>query len=262
MPAEVSGRRRYATRTVGAVLALLAGAAFILLIVGQDDSRDARSEERPATRLERQAERVEGRLRANPDNRRLLPATMRAWIAAGSDILYKVDLDTQPIPAAVSEDYRNGLRAWDRYLRLSGERKVGAEVAEQAGDTYFRLVEIGSRNLDELEADAVKAARALLIAGRYKRTTFTLSNAAIYAWFAGRFTAGDHAANGAVTDADVDSEDAVRTQLESYRERAEFFRGQLRRAAKELEASAEEELDAPLRGYASSVGINKEDPRG
>lgn len=239
---------------------LLVGAAFLLLIAGRDGSGDAGSEKRPTTRLERQAERVERRLLANPNDPRLLLATMRGWIEAGNDILYEVDFDTQPIPAAASEDYRDGLRAWDRYLKLTGEGRVGPEVAEHAGDTYFRLVEIGSMDLGELEADAAKAARALLIAGRYKRTTFTLSNAAIYAWFAGQFAAGDRAARGAIADAGPDSAGAVRTSLETSRERAVFFRGQLKRAAEKLEESGEELLDEPLRGYLASVGINQEDP--
>lgn len=227
----------------------------LLLGIGPFDRSNGGSRPRPSSALERRAERVEERLARTPDDRKLLLAAMRAWIAAGNDRLGEVDTWTQPIPGTVSEDFRDGLQAWNGYLQQTGER-AGADVAELAGETFFKLVEIGTANPSEAEANAAGAARALRIAGRQQPTLFTLSNLAVYEYFNGEYAAGDRAAMGAAQDIGKSQSKGVIAQLDEYRERGETFVRQVRRGARELRESGESELAVPIKGYGSPAGIN------
>lgn len=238
---------------------VLGGVALSTL--GSGGGKGGDRADRPLSPLERRAQRISARMERSTGDPSLLRRTMHAWIAAGDDRLNKLDLSRQAIPDAVTEDIRTGLRAWERYLRATGG-EVGGDIAEQAGGAYFSLLEIGSRNLGELEADAAGAARALQIAGRRKPILFTLSNTAIYSYFNGEFAVGDRAAEGAAADVDPKAAVAVRNQLVGYRKRGEAFRRQLKRAAASLAGSGKDELEEPLRAYASSTGINRDGPSG
>jgi hypothetical protein len=255
---EDSKRSKYVSWVVFAMLLLLVGGA-LLLSLGAFDTSDSSSDSLPPSADERRAERVEAHSVAAPHDRKRLLATMRAWIEAGDDRLSRIDTRTQPIPSAVSEDLKAGLRAWNRYLRQTGG-KAGADAAELAGYAFFQLVEIGSREPSEAEANAAGAARALRIAGRQRPTLFTLSNLAIHEYFNGEYAAGDRAARGAAADIKKSESKSVIEQLDEYRERAERFRGRLKRGAEELRESGEEELDAPIKGYGAPAGINGYEP--
>ena len=139
-------------------------------------------------------------------------------------------------------------------------REGGPGPRQQAGNTYFTLLEVGSRDLREIEADSAGAARALRIAGRLRPILFTLSNTAIYAYFNGEFAAGDRAARAAAADAPEQTVATARRQLAGYRERAKFFRDQLRRATAELHRTGDDLLAKPLKAYRDALSLNKEDP--
>lgn len=227
----------------------------MLLGVTVFDPTSGGSSRRPASPLEKQAEELEGQLVESPDDRRLLQATTKVWIGAGNDRLNRVDTRTQPIPSAVRRDFRTGLRAWNRYLRET-KGKAGADLAEQAGDTFFKLVEIGSTDPGVAKANAVGAARALRIAGRHRPTLYTLSNLAIYEYFNGRYAAGNRAGAGAAAAGSRAEAKVVWDQLDEYRERGEKFVGRLRRGMRALAESGQDELRTPIKGYGSPAGIN------
>jgi ribonuclease HI len=236
------------------VLVLLIGGA-LLFSIGPFDTSDGGSSPRPRSALERQAERAEGQLATDHEDKKLLLAVMQAWIEAGNDRLSKVDTRTQPIPSAVSEDFGAGLRAWNHYLRQTGG-KAGADIAELAGDTFFKLVEIGSTDPSEAEANAAGAARALRIAGKLRPTLYTLSNLAVYEYFDGEYAAGDRAAEGAAADIRKSESKSVIEQLDEYRERAERFNRRVKRGTETLRESDEAKLPVPIKGYGSPAGLN------
>jgi len=241
-----------------AVLSVAVGLC-LLALGGSPGGMDASSQSDPPTALEEKAERVEERLAEHPGDPALQRSTMQAWIEAGNQRLFDLDTATEPIPHVVPEDFEAGLRAWERYIRqTNGE--ADAELAEDAGDTYFRLLEIGSRDLAEIEANAAGAAKALRIAGSNSPDLFTLSNEAIYEYFNGELAAGERAARGAIADAPSKTVDIVKRQFAGYRERGEFFRRQLRQAAAELQETGEELLAERLKAYRDAVSVNKDDP--
>jgi hypothetical protein len=255
LSAKALRRRKLSWIALG--LVLIVGLALILFIGPLDGSNES-SAPHFSSALEKKADRIERRLARNPEDRKLLLATMEAWIEAGNDRLSKIDTATQPIPSAVAEDFRVGLRTWNPFLRQTGG-EASVSTAELAGGTYFKLLEIGSPDLGEIESNAAEAARALRIAGKHSPNLFTLSNVAVYEYFNGEFAAGDKAAKGAAADVTGAEVKGVREQLDEYRERGERFRDQLRRAADQLRQSGQEQLEEPLKAFASSTGINKDE---
>lgn len=239
----------------GVLLLLLAAVAISLLSLTAFDPTSGGSSRRLTSPLERRAEKLEGQLAESPGARRLLRATTKAWIGAGNDRLGRADTRTKPIPSAVGRDFRSGLRAWNRYLRET-RGEAGADLAELAGDTFFKLVEIGSTNPEVAKANAAGAARALRIAGRHRPTLYTLSNLAIYEYFIGRYPAGNRAGAEAAAAGNRADAKVVWEQLAEYRERAEEFIGTVRSGEAALARSGKDELAAPIKGYGSPAGIN------
>jgi hypothetical protein len=243
-----------------AVLVLVVAGALVWAITAGSDSPS--SSPRVTTSLEKKAVRVEKQLAKNPDDEKLLLATMHAWVTAGSSWFEKFNPEDQPIPSTVPADYRAGMRAWNRYLsQTGGEASIGN--AEYAGAAFFSLVEIGSTDPSEAEANAAGAARALRIACRHERNLYNLSNLATYEYFNGEIAAGDRATKQAAGDTSeaggVKSPEVIE-QLNGYRERGEKFVTRVKRGAEELRESGEEELDAPIKGYGSAAGINGYEP--
>lgn len=159
------------------------------------------------------------------------------------------------MPVFTNESADGPLETWNRYLQQT-DGEAGANIAELAGETFFKLVEIGTTNPSEAAANAAGAARALRIAGRQRPTLYTLSNLAVYEYFNGEYAAGDRAAMGAAEDIAKAQSKGVIAQLDEYRERSETFVRQVRRGARKLRESGEEELSSPIKGYGSPAGIN------
>jgi hypothetical protein len=184
---------------------------------------------------------------------------MLAWIAAGNESIDKAHLGSQPLPFTVQRDFHFGLRVWRRYLRQTGG-EADAKIAEAAASSAFRLMELGSTGLGEIEAEAAEAARSGRIAGRHQPTLLTLSNVAIYEYFNGEFAAGDRTARRAAATVPPATRKEVLADLNESREFAEFFRGQLERAADELRRTGAEALPEPLKAFANAADLNTEKP--
>jgi len=246
-----------------AALALLIGGALLWAITAGSD--DQSSSKRITSPLEKQAVRVEKQLAEDPGDEKLLLATMTAWIGAGSVWFEENGGSDRPIPSTVPEDYRAGLRAWNRYLRQTGG-EASTDNAEYAGAAFFSLVEIGSTDPSEAQANAAGAARALRIACKHERNLLNLSNLASYEYFNGEFAAGDRAAREAAAGLpppkgknSFGPGDAI-SQLNGYKERGEKFVARVKRGARALEESGEEELETAIKGYGSAAGINGYEP--
>jgi hypothetical protein len=178
---------------------------------------------------------------------------MQAWLAAGHERLSNFGSD-KPIPRVVYDDLRKGLITWNRYLR-EADGEASSDLAGLASSSYFELVEIGSRRLDEIKANVAGAAKAQQIVVSHSADLYTLSNLAVYHYFNGEFAAGDDAAKYAAADAQVNVK-AVVQQLREYRKRGQRFRRDIARAAKELRRSGGDELHSRVKGYGSPAGIN------
>ena len=236
-------------------LVLLVGAG-LLLVLNAADGDDESTPDLPKTAWEKRAERIERRLGKDTTNERSLLVIARAWIGAGHERLDKLDTQDVIIPRIVTEDFRAGLRAWNRYLEQTAG-KAGTDIAQLAAGTYFELIEIGSRDLGEVEANAAGAVRAARIAAKQQPGVFTHSNLAIYQYFNGEFAAGDRTAKVLAVDLSHEiHSDPNATLLRGYRANAERFVRREKRAARILRESGDEQLPFLVKGYGSRGGLN------
>lgn len=233
------------------------GALLIAQPFGQGDTASGKP---PPTRLEAKAAQIEAQLAETPADAKLLRSTTTAWIEAGNERISHSRLTgVGPSFPAIVRDYRTGLEAWRGFLRqTSGE--ASTELAEMAGSTYFRLTEIGTRDLAQLESDIADSVAAMRIASRHNHTLFTLSNVAFFEYFNGEFDSGERMAETARTEVTKELLAGVEEQFVEYRERAEVFRRQLQRARGELRRTGNELLPKPLKVYRSSTELNTDDP--
>ncbi len=238
-------------------MAVIAG---LLILAFHPLESEPSASRRPLSPRERKAERIERRSAAKPEDRKLQLAAIEAWIEAGGARLTPVDVEIEPIPAAVREDFEAGLQVWDDYVKQTGG-KPDTDMAETAGTASFELAEIGSRDPEDIEADVARAAKALKIAGKRRHTLYTLSNVSVYAYFNGEYARGDIAAKGAASGFKKRWRRAiVFEQLDSSREKAKVFRRLLRQANAKLGESGDELLETPLKAYSGAAGLNKDDP--
>jgi hypothetical protein len=221
---DVRGRRRNVIRVVYAVLALLMGAS-LLLVVGPFNVGEIIGGGGPssaAEALDEQAERIEGRLAADPKNEKMLLSLSRTRINAGNA---QVETDPQTGATIVTPDARTefeqGIRAWRRYLEQTDEPNPLA--ASIVASTYFSLAE-SSRTFNEIEGNIERAAETQALVAEERPSIGSYSSLAIYEYFNGNFGAGDRARREAQRLVRTKAEEnAVASQLAPYRQRAKQF---------------------------------------
>lgn len=224
---DIRGRRRNVIRAVYAILALLMGAS-LLLVVGPFNLGEITGGGGPGSAseaLEEQAERIEGRLAANPEDEGPLLSLARTRINAGNA---QVETDPQTgAPIVTSEarsEFEQGVKAWRRYLEQTGEPNPAA--AAIVANTYFSLAE-SSRTFTEIEGNIERAAETQALAAAERPSVGAFSSLAIYQYFNGNFGAGDRARRQAQDLARTKAEErAVASQLAPFRSRAKRFKKQ------------------------------------
>src|SRR6478672_11198927 len=117
---DIRGRRKHVVRVVYAILALLMGASLFLVVgpfnignlVGSGGTTNA------SEVLNEQAERIERRLRTEPDNEALLASLTRARIAAGN-ALTEVSPETgaKVVPPEGRLQFEQAGATWQSYLK-------------------------------------------------------------------------------------------------------------------------------------------------
>lgn len=245
---DTRGRRRHVIRVVYATLALLMGAS-LFLVVGPFSIADifnTASTTSPATVLDEQAERIEDKLRTEPENANLLLSLTRARIAAGN-----ARSETNPetglpeLTAEASEELLAASAAWRLYLKATDEPNPSGALL-MAG-AHFALAEAGA-NVEQIEENLESAAEAQRIAAEQRPSIGTLTNLAIYEYFANDFAAGDKAAKQAEQEAPQAEAREVRKQLAEFRQRGKSWETQKKQLAKTEKEQGKEALQNPLGG--------------
>ncbi len=248
---DTRGRRRHVIRVVYAVLALLMGASLFLVVgpfnlgelAGNGGSTSA------SDALEDRAERIEGRLKASPQDEDLLLSLSRARINAGN-ALFETDPQTgNPIITPEARvQLEKGISSWNRYLEQAGEPNPAA--ASILATTYFSLAEI-STTFEEIEGYVESAAETQALAAKVRPSVGSLSSLAIYQYFNGDFGAGDKASRQAQDLVRTKAEKkAVARQLAPYRQRAKRFDKQGKELEKTQQGQGKESFENALGGLA------------
>lgn len=252
---DTSGRRKHVVRVVYAVLALLMGASLFLVVgpvsigslFGAADTADS------AKILNEQAERTEAKLRKDPNDEALLLALTRTRIAAGKSAT-EVSPETGGTVFTVEaqEQFIRASDAWTRYVKLSEE--PNPSTALLMSSTYFNLAET-SGSLEAATANVKKAAATQRIAAEAQPTVNSLTNLAIFEYYAGNFAAGDKATKEAEALAPGKSEaKEISKQMAEYSKRGKAFQKQKKEVAKQEGSQRKEALENPLGGLSGSTG--------
>jgi chaperonin cofactor prefoldin len=251
---DIRGRRKHVVRVVYAILALLMGASLFLVVgpfnignlIGNSSSSDA------GKLLDEQAARIEQRLATDPNNEDMLVSLIRTRIAA-SKAKTEVNPETG-LPQYTTEGVRELLgatQAWQRYKKVAQE--VNPSAAALMAGAFFGLAETAG-SIEEADANVEAAASAQRIAAEARPSLGTLSNLAIFEYYAGDFAAGNAAAKQAAAKAPKGEAKQVEKQMAEYRKRGKLLEKQKAEFAKTEESQRKESLENPFGGLGGGGG--------
>jgi hypothetical protein len=227
---DTGGRRRNVVKVVYAILAVLMGLSLLLVvgpaplqsIFGVDNSVSS-----AADQFEEQAERVEAKLKRDPEDQDLLLTLTRAQINAGN-ALVESDPETGEI-AYTTESREQLLKAsetWSKYLK--------------AADALFSLAQI-SRSGGEAEANVRAAAQAQAIVAKQRPSLGSLSTLAIYRLYSFDYDGAKAAEKEASKYTNTKAErENLGNELEQIDKRARSFEKQLAKIEKEAKKARAE----------------------
>jgi hypothetical protein len=251
---DIRGRRKHVVRVVYAILALLMGASLFLVVgpfnianlVGNSSTTNA------GQVLDEQAERIERKLRTEPDNEDLLASLTRTRISAGN-ALTEVSPETgaKVLTAEGQQELERAAATWRRYLKQANS--VSPSVAALMASGFFTLAETSS-GFDEVVANVGKAASTQGFAAEAGPTVHSLSTLAIYQYYAGNFKAGDEAARKAEAKVSKAEAKEVKKEMSQWRSRAKSFEKQKQEFAKQEKEHGKESLQNPFGGLGGGTG--------
>jgi hypothetical protein len=253
---DIRGRRKNVIRVVYAILALLMGASLLLVVgpfnlgelVGNSASTSSGAEI-----FDEQSERIEARLRANPDDPDILISLTRTKINAGR-AASEVDPTTgeATLTAKARAEYEAANAAWERYLKQVG-KEANPAVAVLVAGTSFSLAQNSRTYAEAIEyLQEAAAAQRLAAAGRPSVGAFT--TLAAYEYLAGDKAAGAKAGAEAKALATSKSEHkAIDKQLTAYQKQSKEIQKAKKEAEKAEKGKGKESLENPLGGLGGGT---------
>lgn len=256
---DIRGRRKYAVKVVYAVLAVLMGASLFLVVgplnVGELFNSNSGSVE-AAKPFEEQAERLEVKLRKDPENELLLQSLARAQVSAGNSMLSQEPSEDEVIKAL--QQYRQASSTWSEYLQATDKPSAG--TAQLMAPALLALAE-RSRTFSEAQRGIEAATEAQQIVAKQRPTLNSLSTLALYTYFTGDFAAAEKAQAEAKKKTSAKSEaEQLDKQLKEVKERAEKFQQERKKAETAEKAAAKankgnpESLENPSNALNGAFG--------
>jgi hypothetical protein len=256
-----SGRRRGMVKVVYAVLAILMGASLFLTVgpvnIGEIFGNNSGSSTDAAQIYEEQAERIEVKLKKDPENPDLLVSLTRAQVNAGNAGITTEANGEKVVSTEAIGSYVKADQAWTEYLQATDEPSAG--LAQVVAPMYFQLAEY-SRSYQQALTRLEAAANAQKIAADQRPNLNSLSTLAVYTYFTGDFKAAEKARAEAAKKAPSESEkEALDKQLDQYKKLAQSFQKNLAAAEKAEKAGGKpsESLENPLSGGLTGGGLGE-----
>ena len=234
---DIRGRRKHVVKVVYAILAILMGASLFLVVgpvnIGELFNSTSSSGE-AAKPYEEQAERLEAKLRKDPDNPQLLLGLTRAQVTAGNSLL-SVEPDEEDLTKALQK-YQLASSTWSEYLDSTKEPNAG--TAQLVAPALVSLAE-RSRTFQQALSNINAATEAQRIVAEQRPTLNSYSTLALYTYFTGDFAAAEKAKAEAMklTNAKFEREQ-LEKQLEEVKKNAEKFQQEAKRAETAEKAAA------------------------
>jgi hypothetical protein len=249
---DIRGRRRYAVKIVYAVLAVLMGISLFLVVgpvnIGQliGNSNSASS---AASAFEEEAERIEVRIKKEPEDANLLANLMRSRVNAANSLYELGPEEEQAITPEALQQLQLASEAWSKYLKATKEPAVGA--AQFIAPQLMTLATYTS-SIPESLANVEAAVEAQEMVADARPTLNSLTTLAFFQALNAEYPQGKKSAAAAEKLANTKFE---RENIGNELERYEKLGQQYHKYVKEVEAqeaaggsSGKETLESPLGG--------------
>jgi hypothetical protein len=244
------GRRRTAVKVVYAILAVLMGAS-LFLVVGPLNIAElfngGGGSSNAAQPYEEQAERLEAKLKREPENPDLLLALTRAHINAGNSLV-TINPETGEQGATVQsrQEFQQAADAWTRYQEATD--RPSPNLAQVVAPAFVALT-FGSRTVPEAKGNLQEAVDAQKMVVDARPSRGSISTLAIYQYYNGETKAAEKSERELLdlTHAKFEREE-LKKQLESTRKQAQ----QQQALYKQVE---KEEAEAAKSGAAVNGGL-------
>lgn len=254
---DIRGRRRYAIKVVYAILAVLMGISLFLVVgpinigelVGNSRSGNA------AGQFESEAEKLEAKLRKDPENTNLLVVLMRTRVSAANS-LYKLntegeqeEVEREITPEALQQ-LELASEAWSKYLKASDEPAAGP--AQFMAPQLITLATY-AKSVPESNANVEAATEAQQIVAEQRPNLNTLSTLAFYSAVNGEYAHARKLADQAKKYANNKFErENLDNEVERYEKIGKSYQGYVKNAEKlAAKGRGPAPLESPLGGLGS-----------
>jgi len=187
------GRRGQVVKVVYALLAVLMGLSLFLVIGGFNLAElfnDSTSTGDAAKPYEEQAERIQVKLKKDPDNPDLLLSLTRTQVNTGNTQVTVEPGGQQAFTPEAVQAYEEADQTWSEYLKATDEPNVS--LALLMAPTLLKLAEF-SRSYPEAETNVQAATEAQQIVAKERPSVNAFTTLAYYTYFTGDFAAAEKA---------------------------------------------------------------------
>jgi hypothetical protein len=235
---DLRGKRRNVVKVVYATLAVLMGLSLFLVIGGFNIaelfSSNSGSGE-AAEAYEDQIERIEVKLKKDPQDPDLLLSLTRANVNAGNANVTVEDNGQQSFNLQAINHYEQAYQTWSEYLKAADE--PNASLAILMSPTLLQLAEF-ARNYPQAETRIKAAVDAQRIVAEQRPSVNAFTTLAYYTYFTGDFEAGEKARAKAKKLAGSKAEgEAIDQQLDEFKKRAESYLKEKKQVEQQIKAS-------------------------
>ena len=247
---DVRGKRRGVVKVVYAILAVLMGLSLFLLGAGGSLNSlfGSNSTTSANVHFEEQAERIEFKLKKEPEDADLLAALTKARINAGNGAVEANSAGQTAVTPESIQQYQLASEAWSEYLEATKE--PNPNVALVVAPMFVTLAE--SNPSTEFKTNITAAAEAQEIVAAQRPTLNSLSTLAIFQYFTFDYAKAKKTEEKALALASSKSErETIEKQLKPYEERARKAEKQL----KEAEVAQKQGAEATQKSGANPLSL-------
>lgn len=247
---DIRGRRKVAVKVVYAVLAVLMGLSLFLVVgplnVGQIFGGSSGGN--PAGQFEEAAEKLELKLKREPENTDLLIGITRARINAANSLYEVGPEEERKVTPEALQQLSLANDSWSRYLKATDEPSAG--VAQIIAPNLLVSAQY-ARTVPEAKANVEAAAEAEKIVADQRPSLNSLTTLAIYEAILGHSAKAQELGRkaGAKYAANKFQRESIKNELKRYEETGKKF-SELVKESEAREASAGK---AALEGSPGSV---------
>jgi hypothetical protein len=257
---DIRGRRKHVVKVVYAILAVLMGASLFLVVgplnIGELFNSNGSGSSEAAKPYEEQAQRLEVKLKKEPEDPQLLQALTRARVTAGNSLL-SVEPTEEDLTKALQE-YQLASSAWSEYVDQTDEPAAG--TAQLVAPALLSLAE-RSRSFEEAQRNIEAATEAQQIVADQRPTLNSYSTLALYTYFTGDYKSAEAAqAKAAKLTREKFEREQLAKQMQEVKKNAEKFQQERKRVAAAEKAAAKgnkanpEALQSPTNPLGGSFG--------